>query len=441
MYEMEQATIDNLDDGLDNIGEDGQKNNNNGITSPPPEKKSKKVKDYPLVVDFARYDDLEEKRNEKIILIESNGRKVQQIELQELLALGKNVKENSKHTFFVDVQFPTAAALREIGRVFDLHPLTVEDCFSSAETREKNEIFDNYRFVVMTEVHVPPGTNELLQVNVNLIVFKNFLICVHQGPIKCIDQVLNRMRMLKEGMKRTADWIMYAILDAIVDMFFSFVQHIGMEVDSLDDLVLILTAHEQNDVLKRIGLARKRISFLRAQLLKKKDVMVSLMIKSGLTEDEPESKHTSEQQQQHDQQHEDSPTLEKFDALHKHRAFGALNRNTKIYLRDVLDHIQAMLEDIEATKETLSNLNSTYLARVDIEVAYSSNRMDSVMKKFGAMTTIMLPLTFITGLWGMNVTVPGQPDTADYTWFYVILGGMAAYSAIVIILFKKYHWF
>jgi Mg2+ and Co2+ transporter CorA len=81
--------------------------------------------------------------------------------------------------------------------VFDLHPLTVEDCFSSAETREKNEIFDNYRFVVMTEVHVPPGTNELQQVNVNLIVFKNFLICVHQGPIKCVDQVLNRMRMLK----------------------------------------------------------------------------------------------------------------------------------------------------------------------------------------------------------------------------------------------------
>jgi Mg2+ and Co2+ transporter CorA len=293
---------------------------------------------------------------------------------------------------------------------------------------------------VMTEVHVPPGTNELQQVNVNLIVFKNFLICVHQGPIKCVDQVLNRMRMLKEGMKRTADWIMYAILDAIVDMFFSFVQHIAMEVDSLDDLVLILTAHEQNDVLKRIGLARKRISFLRAQLLKKKDVMVSLMIKSTLTEDETEVKATSDDQH-HGPQHDDSPTLEKFDLHVKHRVFGALNRNTKIYLRDVLDHIQAMLEDIEATKETLSNLNSTYLARVDIEVAYSSNRMDSVMKKFGAMTTIMLPLTFITGLWGMNVNVPGQPETEDFTWFYVILGGMAAYSAIVIILFKKYHWF
>lgn len=115
------------------------------------------------------------------------------------MALGKAQKEttNPTKTFFVDVQFPTAAALREIGRVFDLHPLTVEDCFSSAETREKNEIFDNYRFVVMTEVHVPPGTNELQQVNVNLIVFKHFLICVHQGPVKCIDQVLNRMRMLK----------------------------------------------------------------------------------------------------------------------------------------------------------------------------------------------------------------------------------------------------
>ncbi len=70
---------------------------------------------------------------------------------------------------------------------------------------------------------------------------------------------------------------------------------------------------------RRIGLARKRISFLRAQLLKKKDVMVSLMIKSSLTEDETEGKHNESQQQQQGIQHEDSPTLEKLDPLHKHR--------------------------------------------------------------------------------------------------------------------------
>lgn len=73
-----------------------------------------------------------------------------------------------------------------------------------------------------------------------------------------------------------------------------------------------------NVAIRRIGLARKRISFLRAQLLKKKDVMVSLMIKSSLTEDEAEVKHTNNEQQR-DQQHDDSPTLDKLDPLHKHR--------------------------------------------------------------------------------------------------------------------------
>lgn len=120
--------------------------------------------------------------------------KLQEIDLQHLLLLGKSLKDSAiKHIIFIDIEYPTSTSLNEVGHLFELHPLTVEDCFNSTETTEKNEIFDNYRFIVITEVSLIPDSNQLQQVNVNLIVSTNFIICTHQGPVRCIDQMLNRM--------------------------------------------------------------------------------------------------------------------------------------------------------------------------------------------------------------------------------------------------------
>ncbi len=91
--------------------------------------------------------------------------------------------------------------------------------------------------------------------------------------------MLDRLRQVS-GRRRHSDWILYAVFDSIIDMFWIYVQQGIMEASSLDDLVLILSAHEQNDLLRRIGMARRRVMYLRAQLLRKKDLLMGLLAKS-----------------------------------------------------------------------------------------------------------------------------------------------------------------
>jgi len=102
---------------------------------------------------------------------------------------------------------------------------------------------------------------------------------------------------------------MYAIMDAICDNFFKFVEGLVMEISTLDELVLILTAGEQSDFLRRIGLARKRVVTLRTQLIKKRDIIHSLVL-SDTSIAAPTNLFTLQ-----------------------------LGKDIKIYLRDVLDHI------------------------------------------------------------------------------------------------------
>lgn len=214
---------------------------------------------------------------------------------------------------------------------------------------------------------------------------------------------------------------MYSILDSICGMFVDLVKQILLEMRTLNELVLVLTAGEQSDFLRRIGLARDRITFLRSQMLSKRDILRSLCFSADSSGGHGVAKYATSVLPQADIR---------------------LQPDTKLFLRDVLHSVMKMLDDIENARETLGNVNNTYLARVSIEVSEASNRMNQVMKKFNAMATIVLPLTLVTGLWGMNVPVPGNlNETApDLTWFFSIVAGLAIAGIASLIVFRKFNW-
>jgi magnesium transporter len=116
-----------------------------------------------------------------------------------------------------------------------------------------------------------------------------------------------------------------------------------------------------------------------------------------------------------------------------------MGEQTRLYLRDVLDHVLCLFDDIEMAKEQLTHLTNTYLARVSIQMAEVSNQLNGIMKKFNAMATIILPLTFVTGLWGMNVLVPGGGEPTLIP-FFSIVGSMVVFSIISVTLFRKFRW-
>lgn len=403
---------------------------------------------------------------------------------------------------WLDVQYPTVETMVIISRAFGIHTLTMEDCLSETEDQhQKNELFDTYRFLSFTEFHYIPYTNVLGSVDVHIIIpeASNILISLHNGPALFLATTLRSLTSPRNSfLNATGDpgmnghphnsafglqsnetdplsdkglsvcripsayWMMYCIMDSIVDRFVQLVATCTNEVEQLDSLVLELPAREQTDLLLRIGEVRKQISLLRLQLMRKQDIIQTIVAESkdaALAQEHTRNLSlvpvaSSASIPSAAPSYPISPSPIHAPALTSSPSpYGALHASTitpnlpaanristiRIFLRDILDHVNSMLYDLEQDKETLLNLTNAYQARVSIEMNLAAAEQNRVMKKFSAMATIILPLTFVPSLWGMNVPVPGEG--ASSTWvFWTIVGSLVGVGVIASIVFWRIKW-
>ena len=290
---------------------------------------------------------------------------------------------NKDENFWLDITTPSAEDLQRIASIFGIHPLSIED-MQMQDSREKCEIFERYLFLCLRtcDQKLPSATDQGRRASLEgcmerrtspcmiyILVFQELVISVHHEPLGHIRRVLKRLYSLRSNhLKFTGDWVMYSLLDDAVDEFNPEMATLQFEVDTIDDLVLFLTHNEQSDMLRRIGRARKCVVHLLRLLKPKLDILKVL------------TKRTSEYLQEH----------------------------TLIYLRDVNDHVLTNIQNLDSYSETLNRSHSNYLAQISIELNEASNRMNVVMKKLTAAAALVLPLSLISGIWGMNVPVPGQ---------------------------------
>jgi magnesium transporter len=187
-------------------------------------------------------------------------------------------------------------------KVFGIHPLTTEDVLTE-ESREKCEIFRNYMFVCYRAFNQDHYSADFLKpINFYNIVFKHGIVTVqfllslmlvsyepflsfryiqfHFESSPHPHNVRKRARQLKDFINVTSDWINYAIVDDISDSFAPLIKQIEVEVDSIDDLVLLLRESEQSDMLRRIGSCRKMVMHLLRLLSSKAEVVRGLLKRS-----------------------------------------------------------------------------------------------------------------------------------------------------------------
>jgi magnesium transporter len=182
-------------------------------------------------------------------------------------------------------------------KVFSIHPLTTED-IQMEETREKIELFRNYYLVCFRSFDQDPySPTHLEPLNMYIIVFREGTLSVsimsislvqvlmvlpsltvqfHFRPTPHPQNVRRRIKQLKDYISVTSDWISYALIDDITDAFGPLIQSIEYEVDSIDELVLILKETEQSDMLRRIGTCRKKVMGLLRLMGNKADVVKGL---------------------------------------------------------------------------------------------------------------------------------------------------------------------
>ncbi|KAG6866110.1 hypothetical protein C0991_008418 [Blastosporella zonata] len=292
--------------------------------------------------------------------------------------------DSDDRTWWLDVMSPTDEEMKMLSKVFSIHPLTTED-IQMEETREKIELFRNYYLVCFRSFDQDQYSPTYLEpLNMYIIVFREGII----------SNVRRRIKQLKDYIAVTSDWISYALIDDITDAFGPLIQGIEYEVDSIDELVLILKEAEQSDMLRRIGTCRKKVMGLLRLMGNKADVVKGL------------AKRCNENWRV-------APTSD-----------------IGLYLSDIQDHLITMTQNLNHYEKILSRSHSNYLAQISIEMTDANNQINDVLSKLTALGTVLIPMNLITGLWGMNVHVPGQEDQDNYTWFICIVAGLAAFACI-----------
>ncbi|KAL3466303.1 hypothetical protein BJX64DRAFT_12083 [Aspergillus heterothallicus] len=311
----------------------------------------------------------------------------------------KQKRYGPRPTFWLDVTCPTDAEMRVIAKAFGIHALTAEDIMMQ-EAREKVELFRNYYFLNYRTFEQDPNSEHYLQpVNMYVVVFREGILSFHFSQTPHPANVRRRIRQLMDYLILSSDWISYALIDDITDVFGPLIQAIEDEVDEIDEMIMHMHSDEapasssskeekeQNvvpgpgEMLRRVGVCRKKVMGMYRLLSNKADVVKGF------------AKRCNEHW-------EVAPKSE-----------------IGLYLGDIQDHIMTMTSSLTYYETLLSRAHSNYLAQINIHMNERQEQTADVLGKLTVMGTIVLPLNIICGMWGMNVKVPGQ-DVDSLTWFY-----------------------
>jgi magnesium transporter len=275
-----------------------------------------------------------------------------------------------------------------LGSHFGLHPLLMEDIVNT-EHRPKMEDFGDYIFIVLRMLSFDREKKTVSSEQVSLILGKKFVISFQEREGDVFEPVRERIR--KDGKtirKHGADYLAYSLIDAIVDNYFTILEEVGEHLEEIEEeLVKKPNAH----TLKKIHVLKREMIFLRKAVWPLREVI------SGMDRSE-------------------SPLIRK---------------DTHTYLKDIYDHAVQVIETIETFREMLSGMLDIYLSSV-------SNRMNEIMKVLTIIATIFIPLTFITGLYGMNFRYMPEIDWAH--GYPAALGLMLIVALTMVLYFRKKKW-
>ncbi|KAI8075393.1 uncharacterized protein B0P05DRAFT_512534 [Gilbertella persicaria] len=333
------------------------------------------------------------------------GPTLQEISLPPQMTLeGLLLKEN----YWIDVTAPTNEEMIMLSKMFHIHPLTTEDIMSY-EIREKCDVFRHYMFVCYRAfLH---DIQQLKPVTFYNIVTKKHTLTFHFEQVPHVGNVQQRVKQLQDYIEIVPDWINYALIDEITDSFAPIIQQIESEVDAIDDSVLLYKV-DQTDVVLRIGTCRKKVIQM-VRLLGTKVEVVRGLMKRIL-----ENRHACQ------------------DVVFDELTDGKIYPDVELYLGDVQDHILTMVQNLNHYETVLARSESNYLARISIQLTETSNSTNHVIGRLTIFATVMLPMNLITGLWGMNVKVPGK-DYDNLVYFFWIVISLVVFAIFSLTLAKR----
>jgi magnesium transporter len=280
---------------------------------------------------------------------------------------------------------PTDADLLWLQNTFALHPLTIEDC-RDRNQRPKFEPYDGYGFLVLFTLLWERDT--LATTEIHCFLMPRYLITVEDRDSAAIAAVWQRMHQAPDLMQRGADFVLYAVADAVVDTFFTLVDRIEDDIDEIEECIF---APQPESVQPLIFRRRNLLIDIRRVIGPMRDVFSALL----------------------------------------NRHLPCIQESQLLYFRDLYDHTVRIYELLETQRERLSNA-------LEVHLSHISNTLNQVMKRLTAVATIFMPLTFLTGVFGMNFEhLPFRSPWA----LGLALVSMALIPSGMWLWMRRAHWF
>ncbi|ETT77508.1 zinc transport protein zntB [Paenibacillus sp. FSL R7-277] len=273
--------------------------------------------------------------------------------------------------------------LVELQPIYGLHDLAVEDCLSEEDQRPKLEIYESHYFIVVNSIRF--DDEEIFLRALNVFLGRHFIITVTK-------QKIHELRVLKpvlwEQEVSTPDRFLYLLIDLVVDNFFSVGDRIEARIEKLEEDILMHT--KKSHLSEIIGL-RSEILWLKKMLGPQKEVINTLNKKDLRLID---------------------------DQLQK-------------YFSDIYENAVKISETFETYRDLMGNLREAYQSSI-------ANRANEIMRVFTAITTIFMPLTVITGIYGMNFD--NIPEIHTEYGYYGVIAVMVTLGCGMLIIFRKKEW-
>jgi len=296
---------------------------------------------------------------------------------------------HSSNTFlWVDLAEPSIPELLILSDTFAFHPLSVEDARAELHY-PKIEAYDGYLYAILHGIAFHDEGEDFQTRDVDFFIGHNYLVTVHNGHSRSIqdlqDNAVRNTKVMSEGPVA----LFHRIVDAMVDHYRPEVEKLE---DRLDELESEAFDRPSQETIRRILCEKRRVSGLRRIVIPQRDVMSRLA----------------------------------------RRDFVDISTDMSFRFRDLYDHLQRLADDTMIFQDRITGILDAYLSNV-------SNRLNEVMKVLTVFTTIFMPLTLLSGIFGMNVHIPQFPGGDAIQFWWLVLAMMVIVLSMLV-YFKRKRW-
>ncbi|MES2499433.1 MAG: magnesium/cobalt transporter CorA [Pseudomonadota bacterium] len=281
-----------------------------------------------------------------------------------------------------------ADLIKQIGDLFHLHPLVQEDILNTQQ-RPKIDEYDDYVFLEVQSFKYDKSNNSMDSEQISFVLGHDYLLTFQERSTGIFEPVRTRLRASRANIREQGvDYLAYALLDSVVDRYFSVLEDVG---DASEELEAVLLSRPSNTELQNIHQLKQVSVELRRAVWPLREVMNNLI------------RNESE----------------------------FFKESTMPYLRDVYDHTVNFIESLESIRDSLSSM-------MDIYMASMSNRVNLELRALTVVTMLFMPATLISGIFGMNFErMPWLKDADGFWW---AIGLMATIASIMILIFWRRQW-